>query len=161
MINWQSSLWKRWITQFRHWAPSGCRHNGSAARRRRAAKQWLGLERLEDRRVPAFVSFSLAADEPQVDPQPPVAFDVVTQSKENSAVEIDVLANAFDPDGTLDSATLMIGSGPAHGTATVRQSSSDSPIVLYVPDTGFRGRDVFATRCETMTEQSPTQPSWW
>ena len=112
MVNWQSRLWKRWITKLMD-LPKARRRAGG----RRCS---LTLERLEERLVPTLV-------------QPPVAIADSASTAGNTAVGIDVLANDFDPDGTLDAFSLTVSSAPAHGTATVQKSfdgfnDNDSPV---------------------------------
>ena len=120
MVNWQSSLWKRWIIRIQGVASVGRRFHGWSSRRRRAAGCRFGLECLEDRLVPALVSVSVVP-----------FYDFVSISS-NAPVSIDVLANDFDPDGTLDASSLTISSGPSRGTVTVQQTDA-GPVVLYTP----------------------------
>src|SRR5262249_15998047 len=67
--------------------------------------------------------------------------DDVTAPKDLPAI-IDVLANDADYDGTLDFTSIALVSVPAYGTATIEQTS-DGPVVLYSPDPGFEGDDLF------------------
>jgi hypothetical protein len=69
----------------------------------------------------------------------PVAGNDSASSQNDAAVTIDVLANDSEPGGTIDTTSVQIVSGPAHGTATVTASGS----VVYTPVTGFAGSDSF------------------
>ncbi|RMD97177.1 MAG: tandem-95 repeat protein, partial [Calditrichaeota bacterium] len=71
---------------------------------------------------------------------PPVAVDDAVSTAEGVAVEIDVLANDTDPDGSLDPTTVAIDSLPANGLAVV---DSVTGLVTYSPDSGFVGVDSF------------------
>ncbi len=82
------------------------------------------------------------------------ADDQVT-TDEDTPVEIDVLANDIDIDGTIDCTTLRIaaGMGPANGTAIVPSScstlgSANCPDptcrIIYTPNPGFCGVDTFS-----------------
>ena len=55
---------------------------------------------------------------------PPVAHDDTATTDEDTPVDIDVLANDDDPDGTLDPTSVAITGLPAHGT---RQRSTRPP----------------------------------
>ncbi len=123
MVNWQSRLWKRWISKLME-LPEARRLRGRSARRRVGGRRRsLTLERLEDRLVPAIVL-------------PPVAIADAATMNTNSHVTIDVLTNDFDPDGKLDLSSLVITSIPAHGTVVVEQAGFGgnevfSPVVLH------------------------------
>ena len=52
---------------------------------------------------------------------------------------VPVLANDTDANGNLDPTTVMIATGPAHGTA----ASNTDGTVTYTPDLGFFGTDSF------------------
>ena len=56
------------------------------------------------------------------------------------SVTINVLANDQDPDGLLNPASVVIVTGPAHGTVTV----STAGVVTYTAATGYTGTDSFA-----------------
>lgn len=55
----------------------------------------------------------------------PVANDDSASTAPDAAVTIDVLANDFDPDGTLNLSSLAISSGPTHGTVALQQTILD------------------------------------
>jgi hypothetical protein len=71
---------------------------------------------------------------------PPVAHDDSATTDEDGSVVIAVLTNDNDPDGTLDPATVAIGSSPANGQATVDPATGD---VTYTPAADFNGSDSF------------------
>ncbi|GAB4372591.1 MAG: hypothetical protein Kow0042_15990 [Calditrichia bacterium] len=71
---------------------------------------------------------------------PPVAVNDTVSTNEDTPIVISVLANDYDPDGTLDPATVTIGTGPAHGTVSVNPATGD---VTYSPDLNFFGNDMF------------------
>ena len=71
-------------------------------------------------------------------------------------IDVDVLANDSDPDGTVDDSSVTVVSGPGNGNATVNADGS----VTYVADDGFVGTDSFdyrvcddgtPTECDTAT----------
>ena len=51
-----------------------------------------------------------------------------------------LLANDSDPDGTINPASLAIGTAPAHGAVSINAVTG---VVLYTPNTGFTGTDLF------------------
>ena len=55
-------------------------------------------------------------------------------------VTIDVIANDSDPDGTIDPTTVEVADDPDNGTALVDDTDGS---IMYVPDPGFAGNDVF------------------
>jgi hypothetical protein len=55
-------------------------------------------------------------------------------------VDIDVLANDSDPDGSLDLASVVVTTRPAHGTTLV---SPTTGIINYMPKLGYAGTDTF------------------
>ena len=69
----------------------------------------------------------------------PVANDDNASTPQDTAVDIDVLANDSIPPGfVLQSPAVVIESDPSHGTATVKP---DGKTIHYVPDAGFTGGD--------------------
>ncbi len=71
--------------------------------------------------MPALISIGgVAEDNPE--PEPPIANDDDATTNSNVPVTVDVLANDVDSDGTLDALSLMVGTGPLHGTARVQQT---------------------------------------
>jgi len=75
-------------------------------------------------------------------PVPPIASDDTAETVAGQAVDIDVLANDFDPDGELDPTTVQIvpDSGPDHGIVEVDDQSG---VVTYTPHAGYIGPDTF------------------
>jgi hypothetical protein len=74
---------------------------------------------------------------------PPEAGDDVSGVLRNTPRSIDVLANDFDPDGSLDPVSLTISLPPAHGTAEVQQTGG-ATVVVYTPDLDYLGPDTFS-----------------
>jgi len=70
----------------------------------------------------------------------PLAGDDAASTDENTSIGINVLANDFDPDGTIDPSTVTIVSPPADGELTVHPTSGT---VTYTPDPGACGVDTF------------------
>ncbi len=70
---------------------------------------------------------------------PPVAVDDVVVTPEDTPVNTFVLANDYDVDGELILSTLVIISGPAHGTATVNSDGS----ITYTPYLNYFGPDSY------------------
>lgn len=70
---------------------------------------------------------------------PPVAVDDFATTDVNAPVTIDVLANDFDIDGTLEPSTVTIITGPTHGVATVNPVTGE---INYTPNAGFAGGDL-------------------
>ncbi len=76
---------------------------------------------------------------------PPTALDDTASAEENGSVQIEVLANDSDNDGTLNRTTVTIARGPAFGVATVNPTMGT---VTYVPDAGACGSDAFSYTVE-------------
>ncbi len=83
---------------------------------------------------------------------------------EDTPAGLDVLANDTDPDGGPDPASLMIGTPPANGTATVDPLTG---LVTYTPDPDYYGPDAFTyivcddgvpPTCDTATVTLTVQP---
>ena len=74
-----------------------------------------------------------------VNDAPSVADDSAS-TDEDTAVEIDVLANDSDSDGALDPATVMVASGPVNGGISVNMTTG---AITYTPDADFNGSDAF------------------
>ncbi|MEX1152036.1 MAG: cadherin-like domain-containing protein, partial [Nitrosopumilaceae archaeon] len=70
----------------------------------------------------------------------PVANDDSTATPQNTAVPINVLANDFDVDGTINPISVAITSGPLSGTVSVNSITGK---VTYNPNTGFVGTVTF------------------
>ena len=69
----------------------------------------------------------------------PVADDDTATTDEETLVNINVVANDSDPDGTIDETTVFIVTGPDYGTAIANADGT----VDYTPDAGFTGSDSF------------------
>jgi hypothetical protein len=70
----------------------------------------------------------------------PVANDDAASTPVDTAVAIDVLANDSDADGTLDPTSVVVTSGPQHGTTSVHPATG---VITYTPDAGYEGPDAF------------------
>jgi FtsP/CotA-like multicopper oxidase with cupredoxin domain len=71
----------------------------------------------------------------------PTAVDDVATTPRNTPVTIHVLANDSDPDGSLNSATVTVVSGPSKVGSTAVASSTGT--ITYTPKQKFQGTDVF------------------
>ncbi|MFC1597391.1 tandem-95 repeat protein [Planctomycetota bacterium] len=72
--------------------------------------------------------------------QPPIASDDSAAVALNQYAAINVLANDTDPVGSLDPASVAIGTAPSHGGVTIDPSSG---VITYTPVNGFLGSDSF------------------
>ncbi|MCR6653487.1 MAG: tandem-95 repeat protein [Cellvibrionaceae bacterium] len=70
----------------------------------------------------------------------PVAAADTATVDEDSSVDIDVLANDSDVDGTINAATVQVLTNPAHGTAEVDALTGE---IAYTPAANFHGSDSF------------------
>lgn len=70
----------------------------------------------------------------------PVAQDDSVETERNEAVDIDILSNDMDGDGTLDFSTVSIGSNVSHGSLSFLY---EDELLRYIPDTDFIGVDHF------------------
>jgi len=70
---------------------------------------------------------------------PPIAVDDAASTLEDTPVNIAVLNNDNDPDGTLVLSSLVVLSGPSNGTITVLPDGT----ITYVPGGDFNGSDSF------------------
>jgi hypothetical protein len=70
---------------------------------------------------------------------PPTANDDSAETGQGMPTSINVAANDSDVDGTVDSSTVSIVSGPVSGTATVNGSG----LVTYAPSVDYAGKDIF------------------
>jgi large repetitive protein len=71
---------------------------------------------------------------------PPTVLDDSTSTNEDAPVDIDVLANDTDVDGTIDPTSVTITSGPSNGSVLVDPLTGH---VTYTPDSDFSGTDTF------------------
>jgi gliding motility-associated-like protein len=69
----------------------------------------------------------------------PVAVDDQATTDENTAVDIDILANDFDIDNDLVPSSVVLTAAPIHGTVSIHASGQ----VTYTPSTDFVGSDAF------------------
>ena len=69
----------------------------------------------------------------------PVAGADVVNTNEDMSVDINVLSNDTDSDGTIDITSVLISTTPSNGSVTV----SSSGIVTYIPNQDFSGSDSF------------------
>ena len=70
--------------------------------------------------------------------KPPVALDDVAETRNDMTVEVDILANDQDPDGGIDSTTVVIRTEVAWGTAAI---DTVTGCLTYIPDGNFVGID--------------------
>ncbi|MDD5646457.1 MAG: Ig-like domain-containing protein, partial [Candidatus Bipolaricaulis sp.] len=103
----------------------------------------IGVKAGKDVEVSGFISGPGAKLEPEN--TPPTALDDAASMEENGSVQIEVLANDSDDDGTLNRTTLTITQAPAFGAATVNPTMGT---VTYVPDAGACGSDAFSYTVE-------------
>jgi len=71
--------------------------------------------------------------------QAPMASNDTSTANFNSAVVIAVLTNDTDADGTLNAATVAIGTAAQNGATTIAANGQ----ITYTPTTGFSGADSF------------------
>jgi len=92
--------------------------------------------------TPLPVECANAAVSITVDPvnDPPIVADDSASTDEDTAVDIDVLANDSDSDGALDPATVMVASAPANGGTSVNLTTG---AITYTPNADFNGSDAF------------------
>lgn len=81
----------------------------------------------------ATVSISITAN------APPVANNDSPGTNQDTPVNINVIANDTDPDGTIDAASVNVVTDPANGVAAVNPNGS----IDYTPNAGFFGNDSF------------------
>ena len=72
----------------------------------------------------------------------PIAIDDSSWTESNTPILINILKNDYDPDGLIDSSTVIINTPPHHGTAVVETNGS----ITYTPTSGFNGNDTFIYR---------------
>ena len=76
----------------------------------------------------------------QNDNAPPTAKDDTVETDEDTSVTIDVLTNDTDSDGSIESSTVTVTSGPSHGSTSLNTSTGE---VTYSPDKDYHGADSF------------------
>jgi VCBS repeat-containing protein len=67
----------------------------------------------------------------------PIAEDDVFQALPNQTTDLTVTANDSDVDGTIDTGSILVLTGPFHGTATTRTDGS----IRYTPNPSYSGSD--------------------
>jgi len=72
--------------------------------------------------------------------QPPVAVNDTASTPEDTPVIINVTANDYDPDGTIDPTTVTTVDDPSNGNISVNPTTGE---VTYTPDLNFNGGDTF------------------
>lgn len=77
------------------------------------------------------------ADEGLIDNEAPITIGDTASTFKNVPVTIDVIANDYDPDGTINPDTLTIVGPPTHGTAVVTPDNK----ILYTPSADYFGMD--------------------
>ncbi len=75
----------------------------------------------------------------------PNAVNDSASTAKNTQVVIDVLANDYDTDGTIDPTTVAIVSGPSNGEVSVDSVTGN---VTYTPDSEYHGSDSFTYTVE-------------
>ena len=68
----------------------------------------------------------------------PVAGDTTVQTLRDTAVDVDILSLAADPDGTINPVSIVVVSPPVHGSVSIDLVSG---ILTYIPDPSFLGTD--------------------
>lgn len=81
-----------------------------------------------------------APEEPEAELIPPVAVPDLVHTPFNTPVDITVMTNDYDEDGTLIPNTVQILENPSHGTVTVNKETG---VTTYTPNNGFSGTDIF------------------
>jgi gliding motility-associated-like protein len=77
----------------------------------------------------------------------PVALDIFTSTKENTAKAISILSSVSDAENEISLNSLTIGTLPQHGTTSIDEING---IITYTPATDFSGSDSFQyTICDT------------
>ncbi|RME24006.1 MAG: cadherin repeat domain-containing protein, partial [Candidatus Zixiibacteriota bacterium] len=88
------------------------------------------------------VASNTATVEIKVNEFPTAVNDSVLTLKGNP-IEIDILANDSDPDGTLDTASIAIQFNPLNGVVSINSSTG---VATYTPNGTFSGTDFFEYR---------------
>ncbi|MDP9270897.1 MAG: S8 family serine peptidase, partial [Chloroflexota bacterium] len=73
----------------------------------------------------------------------PVAVNDSATTNEDTSLAVNVIANDSDPDGTTPTVKAGSISSPAHGTATLITSGTDTGKILYTPAANYNGPDSF------------------
>lgn len=86
------------------------------------------------------ITVSKTTEDPSELNQAPTANDDEAEGNEDHNISVNVTANDFDTDGTLNLSTLEIEAGPFNGSLSVNHSNG---MVTYSPDHNFSGVDAF------------------
>jgi hypothetical protein len=76
---------------------------------------------------------------------PPVANHDAAATSVNTPVQIGVMANDTDSDGTIDPTSVAVATAPAHGAAAVNPTTG---VITYTPAASFAGPDAFTYTVE-------------
>jgi predicted chitinase len=99
--------------------------------------------------------------------RPPIAKDDTVTTAKNTLVNINILSNDKDTDGTINPATVAIVGAPKHGTASVNPTTG---VVSYTPAANYSGPDAFTYKVKDnlgassnvasvcVTVKAPNQP---
>ena len=71
---------------------------------------------------------------------PPVAVNDTATTNEDAPVWVLVLANDYDPDGTIVPSSVIVTAPPAHAATSVNTTTG---AIRYIPDTNYYGTDSF------------------
>src|SRR6185436_4422874 len=83
---------------------------------------------------------------------PPNATNNTASTAEDTAVGVNVTGDDTDVDGTVNSASLSVVSGPSNGSVITNTSG----VITYTPNLNFNGVDVFTYQvCDTGTPLPP------
>lgn len=83
------------------------------------------------------VTLLYVADYNLITNEPPVAVNDAVETFKNLTIDIDVLANDYDTDGTINPTTLAISFSGTHGVASIVDNK-----IRYTPNTDFFGDDI-------------------
>ena len=114
--------------------------------------QWRSYPSLSDVPCSVKVTSDGTSDEQEVDNapdncddgagspnQPPVAGNDSAVTNDNTAIDINVVGNDSDPDGSIVASSIAIATDASHGNI----NNNNDGTVSYTPDAGFTGSDSF------------------
>lgn len=81
----------------------------------------------------------------------PVAGNDVSSTNEDTAVDIEVLDNDTDSDNSLNVASVMIGTAPSNGSASINTVNG---VITYTPNADFEGTDTFTYTVEDVLSKA-------
>ena len=73
--------------------------------------------------------------------QPPVAVNDISSLEEDQSIIINILANDYDPDGSLNPSTVAVISNPQHGTFSINPVNGR---ITYQPASNYFGPDLLS-----------------